>query len=143
MDVNIVQITNENEKWKHDLENLLGKSAAQDIQQTSQHFHAYFAAYLDNEMVGHSVILKSNNSNMWILDSLFVKPSLRGKGIAKKLSEARISFAKANGAVELWYCCSDKNISSIESHKNYIFEKVKPATAEETPVPSSWYRLKL
>jgi len=90
----------------------------------------------EDEMVGHSIILKTNS---WILDGLFVKKEFRSNGIAKKLTESRINYAKEMGASEIHFCCADENLASIKSHEKSGFKEYRKATKSESPVPGCWY----
>ncbi|HAH32718.1 MAG TPA: hypothetical protein DCL44_10440 [Elusimicrobia bacterium] len=129
---------NDNEKGlKSWIKELTGKPADLLVP-TAKFQHAYFGAFMDGKMIGFSVVLTSGK---WILDALFVHPDHRGKGIAGKLTEVRIDFAKQNGAREIWYCCSDRNTASLLSHKGYKFAKVKKAAPEEAPEPSHWHKM--
>lgn len=102
--------------------------------------HAYFAAYSGDEIAGHSVIYFENGR--WVMDGLRVKPEFRERGIAKRLTEARIRHAAEQGAKEVWYACDDGNLVTICCHLRYGFEKVcrhehcNAATAH-------WYRLRI
>jgi len=86
--------------------------------------HAYFAAYSDDEIAGHSVIYFEGGR--WVLDGLRVKPEFRERGIAKGLTEARIRYALERGAKEVWYSCEDGNLVTICCHVRYGFQKVCP-----------------
>ena len=135
MNIEIRKVNEENEKWEKSVESLLGKKAT-FIEATSNYPHAYFAAYHEDEMVGHSIILKTNS---WILDGLFVKKEFRSNGIAKKLTESRINYAKEMGASEIHFCCADENLASIKSHEKSGFKEYRKATKSESPVPGCWY----
>jgi len=136
MDIKICK-AEENDKWKADV-NLLFDGAIGFIDFTAIHSHAYYAAYDGNEMVALSIILKSEEK--WILDGLYVKPEYRRRGIAKKLIEERIKFARGIGAKEIWFNCGDRNIASLKAHDFFEFKKVRPTTIEESPEPSHWYK---
>lgn len=137
MNIKIAKVEKEDKKWRADVGSLYEN--CDFIEKTAEYFHAYFAAYLGKELVGHSIIF--NTGDKWLLDGLYVKPEYRGRGIAGELIEARIKFARENGASELWFNCGDSNIASVKSHEHCNFEKVHPATREEAPEPSYWYKL--
>ncbi|HAH31702.1 MAG TPA: hypothetical protein DCL44_05245 [Elusimicrobia bacterium] len=84
--------------------------------------HAYFAAYHNGKIVGHSVIYKKLAK--WVLDGLRVKPEWRERGIAKNLTAARIRYAVENGAKEIWYDCEDGNLVTTCCHLRFGFKKV-------------------
>ena len=102
---------------------------------------AYFASYSGNELVGHSVVYLEKGR--WIMDALLVKPEYREKGIAKRLTEARINHAIEQGAKEIWYACEDGNLVTTCCHLRFGFEKICPDSHHCTAATAHWYRLKI
>jgi len=102
---------------------------------------AYFASYSGGEIVGHSVVYLEKGR--WIMDGLMVKPEFRERGIAKRLTEARISHAIEQGAKEVWYACEDGNLVTICCHLRFGFEKICPDSHHCTAATAHWYRLKI
>jgi len=103
--------------------------------------HAYFAAYSGGELAGSSVVYLENGR--WIMDALLVKPEFRERGVAKRLTAARIRYAARQGAGEIWYACDDGNLVTICCHLRFGFEKVCPDKHRCTVATAHWYRLKL
>jgi GNAT superfamily N-acetyltransferase len=103
--------------------------------------HAYFAAYSGDEIAGHSVVYFKDGR--WVLDGLRVKPEFRERGLAKRLTEARIRYALGRGATEIWYSCDDGNLVTICCHVRYGFEKVCPDSHKCTVATAHWYRLRI
>ncbi len=106
--------------------------------------HTYFAAYSGDELVGHSVIYREKGR--WVMDGLRVKPEFRERGIAKRLTEARIRYAVEQGAKDIWYACEDGNLVTICCHVRYGFEKVCPRSHQKqhcTAATAHWYHLKI
>lgn len=112
-----------------------------EIKRVDDREHAYFAAYSGDEIAGHSVVYLEEGR--WILSGLRVKPEFRERGIAKLLTEARISYAIGKGAGEIWYACDDGNLVTICCHVRYGFEKICPETHHCTAATAHWYRLKV
>jgi GNAT superfamily N-acetyltransferase len=103
--------------------------------------HAYFAAYVGGQLAGHCVIYK--NKDRWIMDGLLVKPEFREMGVAKRLTEARIRYAAAQGAKQVWYSCEDGNLVTICCHLRYGFRKICPPGHHCTAATAHWFRLDL
>jgi GNAT superfamily N-acetyltransferase len=103
--------------------------------------HVYFAAYAADEIAGHSVLYFSKGR--WIMDGLRVKPEFRERGIAKRLTEARIRHAAGQGAKEVWYSCDDGNLVTICCHVRFGFEKICHDKHHCTAATAHWYRLKI
>lgn len=112
-----------------------------DIKKVGRKAHAYFAAYSGADIVGHSVIYFEKKR--WVMDGLRVNPEFRQKGIAKRLTVARIRHAVGQGAKEIWYACEDGNLVTICCHLRYGFEKICPGSHHCTAATAHWYRLKI
>ena len=137
-EVEIRQVLREDAGWKKAFEDFY---SACGVRRVGRRRHAYFAAWAGAELAGHSVVLF--DKGRWVMDGLLVKPEFREKGIAKKLTEARIRYAVGQGAAEIWYACEDGNLVTICCHLRYGFEKVCPAHHHCSIATAHWYRLKV
>lgn len=137
-DITVGKVAQEDAAWKA---RFLTFYSGCDIKKLGRNAHAYFAAYSGEEIAGHSVIYL--RKGRWVLDGLMVKPEFREKGIAKRLTEARIRHAVEQGAKEIWYACEDGNLVTICCHLRYGFEKVCPSGHHCTVATAHWYRLKI
>jgi GNAT superfamily N-acetyltransferase len=137
-EISVRRVESEDETWKSGFDAFYTGCG---IKKIGRRTHAYFAAYTGGELVGHSVIYHSKGR--WVMDGLLVKPEFRELGVAKRLTEARIRYAAAAGARELWYACDNGNLVTICCHLRYGFEKVCPAGSHCTLATAHWYRLKI
>ena len=137
-DITVEKVAQEDAAWKA---RFLTFYSGCDIKKLGRNPHAYFAAYSGGELAGHSVIYRQKGR--WVLDGLMLKPEFREKGIAKRLTEARIRHAVEQGAKEIWYACEDGNLVSICCHLRYGFEKICPGGHHCTAATAHWYRLKI
>jgi len=103
--------------------------------------HAYFAAYAGKQLAGHCVVYLEKDR--WVMDGLRVKAEFRQMGIGKRLTQARLAYAIANGAKEIWYTCEDGNLVTICCHLAFGFEKICPDNHKCTLATAHWYRLKV
>jgi GNAT superfamily N-acetyltransferase len=103
--------------------------------------HAYFAAWAGKKLAGHSEIYFDHGR--WVMDGLRVAPEFRERGVAKRLTAARILYAAGRGAKEVWYACDDGNLVTICCHLRFGFAKVCPAGHACTAATAHWYRLKI
>ncbi len=103
--------------------------------------HAYFAARAGKKLAGHSEIYFDHGR--WVLDGLRVAPEFRERGVAKRLTAARILYAAGRGAKEVWYACDDGNLVTICCHLRFGFKKVCPAGHSCNAATAHWYRLKV
>lgn len=136
--ITIRKINKEDGEWKTRFEAFYSGC---DIKQVDTLEHVYFAAYAGEEIAGHSVLYRADGR--WVMDSLRVKPEFRERGIAKRLTEARIRYALEQGAKEIWYSCDDGNLVTICCHVRFGFEKVCPDKHHCTAATAHWYRLKI
>lgn len=134
--VTVRKVDRENAAWKA---GFLAFFSDCDVKKVEKKTHAYFAAYAGDELVGHSVLYFEKGR--WIMDGLRVSPEFRQKGIAKRLTEARIRHALGEGAKEIWYACEDGNLVTICCHLRYGFEKICPDSHHCTAATAHWYRL--
>ncbi|MDP2866895.1 MAG: GNAT family N-acetyltransferase [Elusimicrobiota bacterium] len=110
-----------------------------EVRKIGRKVHAYFAACSGEDLVGHSVVYFEKGR--WVMDGLRVSPEFRQKGIAKRLTEARIRHAIGHGAKEIWYACEDGNLVTICCHLRYGFKKICPDSHHCTAATAHWYRL--
>ncbi|MDQ7771974.1 MAG: GNAT family N-acetyltransferase [Elusimicrobiales bacterium] len=103
--------------------------------------HAYFAAWAGRKLAGHSEIYF--DGERWVMDGLRVAAEFRERGIAKRLTAARIRYATERGAKEIWYACDDGNLVTICCHLRFGFKKVCPAGHSCNAATAHWYRLKV
>ncbi|HBE87876.1 MAG TPA: hypothetical protein DDW67_01875 [Elusimicrobia bacterium] len=103
--------------------------------------HAYFAAWTGKRLAGHSEVYF--DGGRWVLDGLRVAAEFRERGIAKRLTAARIRYAIGRGAKEVWYACDDGNLVTICCHLRFGFKKVCPAGHSCNAATAHWYRLKV
>jgi len=136
-DITIRKVRQEDADWKARFKAFYADC---DIKKMGRKAHTYFAAYAGDEIVGHSVIYQEKGR--WVMDGLRVNPEFREKGIAKRLTEARIRHAVELGAQEVWYACEDGNLVTICCHLRFGFEKVCPHS-RCTAATAHWYRLKI
>jgi len=133
----IRRITREDAAWKKAFEDFY---AGCPVRRAGCKLHAYFAAYSGGALAGCALVLRDNGR--WLMDGLLVKPEFREKGIAKRLTEARIRFAVSRGASEIWYSCEDGNLVTACCHMRYGFEKVCREHHCEGAL-ARWYRLEI
>ncbi len=136
--IEIRKVENEDAEWRRGFDAFY---AGRPVKELGRLPHAYFAAYAGDELAGHSVIYRARGR--WVMDGLLVKPEFRERGIAKRLTEARIRYAVENGAKEVWYACDDGNLVTICCHLRFGFEKVCPGGRRCTAATAHWYRLKV
>lgn len=134
----VKKVDHENAEWKA---RFAAFYAGCEIKKIGRRAHAYFAAYAGRELAGHSVLYFEKGR--WVMDGLRVKPEFREMGVAKRLTEARIRHALAQGAKEIWYSCDDGNLVTICCHLRYGFEKVCPEDHRCTAATAHWYRLRI
>ena len=134
--VNIIKIEQEDAAWQTRFQAFFSGC---DVKKIGRKAHAYFAAWSGEELVGHSVVYFEKGR--WIMDGLRVSPEFRQKGIAKRLTEARIRHAVGQGAKEIWYACEDGNLVTICCHLRYGFGKICPGSHHCTAATAHWYRL--
>lgn len=134
--VTVRKVEQEDAAWKT---SFLTFFSGCDVKKVGRKNHAYFAAYSGDELVGHSVIYFEKGR--WVMDGLRVSPEFRERGIAKRLTEARIRHALGAGAKEIWYACEDGNLVTICCHLRYGFEKICPDSHHCTAATAHWYRL--
>lgn len=103
--------------------------------------HAYFAAWAGRKLAGHSEVYF--DGERWVMDGLRVAAEFRERGVAKKLTAARIRYAIARGAKEIWYACDDGNLVTICCHLRFGFKKVCPTGHTCSAATAHWYRLKV
>lgn len=137
-EITVRKVSRESGEWRTRFEAFYSDC---EIKRVDKLDHAYFAAYAADEIAGHSVVYLEKGR--WIMDGLRVKPEFRERGIAKKLTEARIRYALERGAKEIWYSCDDGNLVTICCHLRYGFEKVCPHEGHCTAATAHWYRLKV
>ena len=136
--ISVRKISRESGEWKTRFQAFYEDCGIKDVSALD---HAYFAAYSGDEIAGHSVVYFENGR--WVMDGLRVKPEFRERGIAKRLTEARLRYAIGRGAKEVWYACDDGNLVTICCHVRYGFEKVCPDSHRCTAATAHWYRLKV
>ncbi len=136
--ISIRQVRKEDREWRARFEAFY---EGYDIRRVDGLPHVYYAAYAGDEIAGHSVIYFSDGR--WIMDGLRVKPEYRERGIAKRLTEARLRYAISRGAKEIWYSCDDGNLVTICCHLRFGFEKICPDRHHCTAATAHWYRLKV
>ena len=62
----------------------------------------------------------------WILNDLYVEPAYRKQGVGKKLMEAAMQFAKADGATFIQLETAPGNITARSLYEGIGFEKYNP-----------------
>lgn len=136
--ISVRRVAGEDKAWREAFESFY---AGRQVRRLEGQPHAYFAAYAGGELAGNSVVYFENGR--WIMDALLVKPEFRERGVAKRLTEARIRYAARQGADEVWYACDDGNLVTICCHLRFGFEKVCPDKHRCTAATVHWYRLRL
>lgn len=134
--ITVRKVEREDKAWKARFEDFYQGRA---VKRLGRQPHAYFAAYAGEELAGLSVIYFEKGR--WIMDALLVRPEFREMGVAKRLTSARLRYAIAQGAGEVWYSCEDGNLVTICCHLRFGFVKVCPDKHRCTAATAHWYKL--
>lgn len=89
--------------------------------------YPYLVAELENEIVGYAYAspFKTRAAYDWSVEtSIYVKQSIRGKGIGKKLYAALETYLKAQHIVNVNACITYPNNASIGFHEQLGYQKV-------------------
>lgn len=102
------------------------KEFASRIQNTLLRY-PYLVAELGDEVVGYAYAspFKSRAAYDWSVEtSIYVKQSIRGKGVGKKLYAALETYLKAQHIVNINACITYPNNASIGFHEQLGYKKV-------------------
>ncbi|MDT8287687.1 MAG: GNAT family N-acetyltransferase [Elusimicrobiales bacterium] len=137
-EIKVVRVADEDAPWRRAFKTFYADCPRPDRSAVP---HAYFAAWAGRRLAGHSEVYL--DGGRWLLDGLRVAAEFRERGVAKKLTAARIRYAIGRGAKEIWYACDDGNLVTICCHLRFGFKKVCPAGHSCNAATAHWYRLKV
>lgn len=92
--------------------------------------YRYFMFQLNGEFVGFTGIHEQPEDKRLFLSKLYIRQSMRGKGISRRTLELIISICKENGLDMVWLTVNRYNTNTIEVYKHMGFVTVREQKAD-------------
>lgn len=76
----------------------------------------------DGQAVGLTNVLRGGNTDQWLIGNVSVLPEYRRRGIARKLVEASVNYARERGASQITLEVIDGNVPAVKLYEALGFE---------------------